>query len=133
MREKPQYAAYRKPSWAPPSWLFQPVWTVLYFLIAISYFYVVYMYFTQQIEFMVLFPFALNILFNALFTTIQFRLHNFALAALDIVLVVITLVWALLAIYPIAPWVALINLPYLLWVCFATVLQITITALNWKK
>ena len=41
-----------------------------------------------------------------------------------------TLVWALTAITPYVQWVALINLPYLVWVCFATVLQATITWLN---
>ncbi len=75
-------------------------------------------------------PFALNLIFNLLFTPIQFRLRNFTLAAIDIVLVWATLVWALVAIWPIAPWVALINLPYLAWVSFATALQLTITSLN---
>ena len=42
-----------------------------------------------------------------------------------------TLVWALLAVYPYIKWVALANIPYLLSVAFATVLQLTVTYLNW--
>jgi tryptophan-rich sensory protein len=49
---------------------------------------------------------------------------------IDILLVVGTLVWALKVVYKKAPWVAYINVPYLLWGLFATSLQITITYLN---
>jgi tryptophan-rich sensory protein len=72
----------------------------------------------------------LNIIFNAAYTTIQFRLRNFLLATVDILLVLGTLVWAMVAIFPSASWVSYINIPYLLWVSFATVLQITVTVLN---
>ncbi|MDH5442554.1 MAG: tryptophan-rich sensory protein [Candidatus Nomurabacteria bacterium] len=51
-------------------------------------------------------------------------------ASVDIILVLATLVWAMVAIWPHARWVALVNIPYLAWVCFATVLQITILVLN---
>ncbi|MCD8494995.1 MAG: tryptophan-rich sensory protein [Candidatus Pacebacteria bacterium] len=50
---------------------------------------------------------------------------------IDIFLILGTLIWALIVIFPIARWVAFINIPYLLWVSFATVLQVTITMINW--
>lgn len=124
------YKTLLKPSWAPPAWLFGPVWTVLYVLIAASYGYIVYLYFTKKIPFIVLLPFILNIIFNLIFTPIQFGLRNNILAGVDILLVLATLIWALAVIYPYAKWAALINTPYLLWVCFATVLQMTVTFLN---
>ncbi|MEI6396630.1 MAG: TspO/MBR family protein [Candidatus Taylorbacteria bacterium] len=124
------YKSLLKPSWAPPSWLFGPVWSVLYILIAASYGYVVYLYFTKKISFIILLPFILNIIFNLIFTSIQFGLKNNFLAGVDILLVLGTLIWALIAIYPYAKWVTFINTPYLLWVCFATFLQLTITFLN---
>lgn len=130
MKERPQYANYKKPSWAPPGWLFGPVWTVLYVLIAISYGYTAFLFFTGRIDFLILLPFMLNLIFNLAFIPIQFGLRNFALAAIDILLVLATLAWMLVAIYPYAPWVAYINGPYFAWVCFATVLQLTITFLN---
>ena len=101
-------------------------------LIAISFGYVGYWWITGAISPVVVLPFALNLLFNFLFTTIQFRWRNFALAALDVLAVWVTLVWALVAILPLMPWVAYINLPYLAWVSFATVLQITVTVMNRK-
>jgi tryptophan-rich sensory protein len=124
------YQTLLKPAWAPPSWLFGPVWSILYVIIAGTYGYVVYLFFTKKIPFIVLLPFILNLIFNVLFTPLQFGLQNNYLAAVDIVLVLGTLVWALVVIFPYAKFVTYANIPYLLWVCFATVLQITITVIN---
>lgn len=126
------YTQLIRPSWAPPAWLFGPVWTVLYAIIAASFGTVFYQAFTGRLPWMVALPFALNLVFNAAFTPIQFGLRNNLLATVDILLVLGTLIWALVAIYPHLRWVTYVNLPYLAWVCFATVLQITITVLNWK-
>jgi benzodiazapine receptor len=128
-----QYNTYKRPSWSPPSWLFGPVWTVLYILITISYGYVGYLFFFHALPFVIVVPFILNLIFNAAFTFIQFRLKNFALALVDILLVLATLLWALVAIHPYSTWVSYVNIPYVMWVSFATVLQATITFLNRKK
>ena len=125
------YTTLIRPTWAPPSWLFGPVWTVLYAIIAVSYGYVGYLFFTKKIPFIILLPFILNIIFNALFTPLQFGLQNNLLAMIDIFLVLGTLIWAMIAIYNYAPWVTYVNIPYLAWVCFATVLQVMITVMNW--
>ncbi len=125
------YEALVRPSWAPPTWIFGPVWSVLYLIIAISFGYVFYLTWARQIPWLVALPFALNLIFNAAFTPLQFGLQSNLLAAIDIVLVLVTLVWALVVIYPYAAWITYSNLPYLLWVSFATILQLTITYLNW--
>jgi benzodiazapine receptor len=126
------YQQLIKPTWAPPSWLFGPVWSVLYTIIIISFGYVGFLFYKGRVSFIVLLPFILNIVFNLIFTPIQFGLRNNLLAAIDIVLVLLTLVWLMLAIWPHVHWVALANIPYLAWVSLATVLQLTITYLNWK-
>jgi tryptophan-rich sensory protein len=124
------YAQLKKPAWSPPGWLFGPVWTVLYVLIAISFGRVFLLAAQGKVAFTIALPFILNLIFNFAFTPLQFGLNNQKLAALDILLVLATLVWAIGVIYPVASWVALMQIPYLLWVAFATVLQLTITALN---
>ena len=127
------YSTLIKPTWAPPSWLFGPVWTVLYAIIAVSFGTVFYKAFTKQIPWIVALPFALNLLFNFAFPPIQFRLVNNFLALIDILLVVGTLIWALYAVWHASPelrWVVYVNIPYLLWGAFATCLQLTITYLN---
>lgn len=124
------YSTLIRPSWAPPSWLFGPVWTVLYTIIIFSFGTVFYRFFTGKIPWFIALPFLLNIIFNLSFTPLQFGLKNNLLAAVDIVFVLVTLIWALVAIYPYYRWVTYVNIPYLLWVLFATVLQLTITYLN---
>ena len=125
------YTTLLKPTWAPPSWLFGPVWSVLYIIIARTFGYVFYKVYQGDIPKLVALPFALNLLFNAAFTPLQFGLQNNFLAAIDISLILITLLWALIVIYPYQAFVTYANIPYLLWVIFATILQFTITYLNW--
>ena len=124
------YSQLIKPTWAPPAYLFGPVWTCLYILIFISFGKVFLMAWQKTIPVVVIIPFVLNIIFNLAFSPIQFGLKNNLLASLDIVLVLATLVWAIVAIYPYAKWISYIQIPYLLWVSFATVLQLTVTYLN---
>ena len=124
------YSTLIKPTWSPPSWLFGPVWTVLYILIAISFGKVFMMFFQKKISFLVILPFILNLFFNFIFTYLQFGLKNNVLAMIDILLVLSTLIWAIVIIFPHARWISYIQIPYLLWVSFATILQITITYLN---
>lgn len=124
------YQTLIRPTWAPPSWLFGPVWSVLYLLIAVSFGTVFYRVYTKKLKIKFAVPFALNLIFNFAFTPLQFGLQNNLLAALDILLVLLTLVWSLKIIYKKIRWVSLINLPYLAWVSFATILQLTITYLN---
>lgn len=124
------YAQLAKPFFAPPASVFGPVWGVLYLIIAISFGFVLLQFLKRRWPASVLLPFMLNLVFNAAYTPIQFGLRNNWLASLDILLVLGTLVWALTAVWSRARWVALVNIPYLLWVAFATVLQLSITWLN---
>lgn len=124
------YSQIVRPSWAPPAWLFGPVWSFLYVLIAVSFGKVFLMAWRKEIATVVALPFVLNLVFNFAFTPLQFGLENNFLAGIDILLVLGTLIWAMVAIYPHARWITYIQIPYLLWVSFATVLQLTITYLN---
>lgn len=127
------YTSYEdliKPSWSPPAEIFGPVWTFLYLVIAISFGAVFLKAISRELPLVVALPFALNLVFNFAFTTIQFGWRNNFLASVDILLVLLTLIWALFAIWPYSKIIALSNLPYLLWVSFATILQLTITYLN---
>lgn len=124
------YAQLAKPAFAPPASVFGPVWSVLYLIIAVSFGYVLVQTLKRRLPFSVLLPFILNLIFNAAYTPIQFGLKNNLLASVDILLVLTTLVWALAAIRHRVRWVALANIPYRLWVAFATALQLSITWLN---
>lgn len=124
------YQMLIRPSWAPPSWLFGPVWTVLYILIAFSFGTVFFLGIKKRIPFRVVAPFFINLIANAIFTPLQFGLRSNILASIDILLVLGTLIHAMIRVYPYRRWITYIQIPYLLWVMFATVLQLTVTYLN---
>lgn len=132
MNQPEQYSVFLKPFWAPPAWIFGPVWTVLYVLIAISFGSVIYKAYKGEVAWLIALPFILNLVFNFAFTPILFGLQNNWLASLDILLVIGTLAWALAGAwkFPSLHWVVYINLPYLIWTSFATILQLTITWMN---
>ena len=129
------YSTLIKPTWAPPSWLFGPVWTLLYAIIAITYGTVFYKIIKGDLPRTLAIPFILNLVFNFSFTYFQFGLKNNILASIDILLVLGTLIWLVSQKLPSVGgadlnWIRYANIPYLLWVSFATVLQLTITILN---
>ncbi len=132
----PTYTWYQtliKPEWAPPSWIFGPVWSVLYLIIAITFGFLFYKVIKKELPRYIALPFLLNLLFNFLFTPIQFGLQNNILALIDVILVVLTLEWGMIILWKKSPklrWIVFCNIPYLLWGTFATILQATITYLN---
>ena len=76
-------------------------------------------------------PFAVNLVANLLFMPVFAGLRSVPLAAADILFVWATLVWCVVAVWPHYKWVAIVQVPYFVWVSVATVLQLSITAMNW--
>jgi tryptophan-rich sensory protein len=102
-------------------------------IIAVSFGTVFYKTLSGKLPWVIALPFLLNVIFNFAFTPLQFGLKNNFLALIDILLVLGTLIWALWGLWHFSSnfrWIVYINIPYLIWVLFATILQITITYLN---
>jgi tryptophan-rich sensory protein len=124
------YGLLSKPAFAPPAWIFSFVWAFLYILILASFGYIFYLVYRGKLAVKYITPFFLNVVFNLGFSILEFKMQNLELALLDILLVLGTLIWATVMIYPKVRWVAYAQIPYLLWVSFATILQISIVYLN---
>lgn len=124
------YEALNKPTWAPPSWVFGTVWSVLYPVIIAVNIYVLSMYLNGKIGLFVAIPFWLNLFFNIIFTPLQFGLRSNVLAMIDIYLVLATIIWAMIVIWPASKLVTVAFVPYLIWVAIATALQTYITFHN---
>lgn len=125
------YMDFQQPWFAPPSWIFGPVWSVLYLIILISFSYTGWLCLQKTIPSKVFVPFTINIVSNLMFTPLLFGLQNNLLAFIDILVVLFTIVWCMKSIWPYNRIIAYAQVPYLLWVSFATVLQASITWLNW--
>lgn len=124
------YQSLEKPRWAPPASAFGIAWSIIYPIIFVTFGWVFFQAFRRDIPWMVALPFALNLAFNFAFTPIQFGLRNNWLALADILAVIATLIWAVIAVWPHARWVALAQIPYLGWGLYATALQFSITLMN---
>jgi len=123
------YASLQKPSWTPPSWLFGPVWTMLYATMAIAAWLVWKRGgFTAQRKPLTLF--FVQLALNAAWTPIFFGLHKPGLAFITIVLLSLAIIATIAAFRRVSQIAASLLIPYLLWVAFAATLNFSIWRLN---
>lgn len=125
------YNSLAKPSWTPAPATIGLIWQILYPIIAVTFGFVLVQAARGKLPGKAALPFAINLVANLVFTPIQFGLRNLPLASLDILIVLGTIVWMMAAIWRHYRWVAVAQTPYLVWVATATVLQLSITAMNW--
>jgi len=125
------YSTLAKPTWTPDGSTIGLIWAILYPVIVVSFGYVFVQACRGKIPRSVAVPFAVNLVANLVFTPIQFGLRNLPLAAADILVVLGSILWCMVAVWPHSRWVAFAQIPYLVWVSIATVLQLSITATNW--
>lgn len=130
MNSSSWYHSLKKPAWAPQEQVFGAVWSILYPIIFAVNIYVLFAFTSSTISLAIALPFWLNLFFNILYTPLQFGLRNNALALIDIMLVLITIIWAIIMIWQTAVLAAIAFVPYLVWVAIATTLQAYITLHN---
>lgn len=121
------YAALRKPDFNPPNWVFAPVWTLLYIFMAISIWRV------QRKQQRFSFEIALwlvQLALNGLWSWLFFGLHRPDLALIDIALLIVVLLTTVLAFARIDRNAAWLLVPYLAWVSFASMLNLSLWQLN---
>lgn len=130
MSWKEWYDSLVKPAWTPEPGTIGLVWQILYPIILVSFGYVFVQAVRGRLPWVVALPFVVNLVANLAFTPIQFGLRNLDLAALDIVVVWLTIPWMMVAIWNHHGWVAVAQIPYFVWVSIASVLQLSITWCN---
>ncbi len=112
-----------KPDLAPPAILFPIVWTILYFIFALT----LYRFKDNKGITAVL---ILNLVINVIWPILFFRFELVLFSAFWLILIILTLIIALLKIYKEDKLFAYINLPYLIWLFFALYLNLMIFFLN---
>jgi translocator protein len=123
------YAALAKPDWNPPNWIFGPVWSALYFCMAVAAWLVWRQAGLQQAR-VPLTLFAVQLSLNVLWSFIFFGLEKPGLAFVEVLML-----WAAIAATMVAFWfrstvAGILFVPYLAWVSFASALNCTIWRLN---
>jgi tryptophan-rich sensory protein len=123
------YADLAKPTWNPPDWIFGPVWSCLYLMMAVSAWLV-----WRQGGFveakLPLVLFAVQLGLNSLWSILFFGLHSPGLAVIEIILLWIAILATLVTFWKRSTWAGGLLVPYLAWVSFAAVLNVAIWRMN---
>lgn len=123
------YAGLEKPFFSPPNWIFAPVWTVLYALMAIAFWRVWTLGRGSALQAAAL-AFAVQLVLNVAWSGAFFALHSPVLALIDIVALLLAIIATMSAFARIDGRAAWMLAPYLAWVAFATTLNAAIWWLN---
>jgi tryptophan-rich sensory protein len=113
------YAQLSKPPWAPPAWLFGPVWSVLYTLMGVAAWLV---WRSGGSTRAALGVFVAQLAANALWSWLFFGWHRGALAAVEVLVLLALILWTVVAFRRISRLAGALLIPYLLWVGFASLL-----------
>lgn len=123
------YATLNKPVFSPPNFVFAPVWTILYFLMGLSLYLVLEKKLKKE-ENKIIFFFALQLVFNFLWSFIFFGIHSPAIAFVDIALLWGSIILLIYEFWRFSKTASLLLIPYLAWVSFASLLNLSIIILN---
>jgi len=112
------YADLKKPSWTPSTWVFAPVWIVLYIMIAFSG-WIVWVKSGYDLHNTAMKVYSFQLLCNALWPWLFFAMHNTVFAFIDITALLILIMFNMAYFWRYSPFASLLLFPYLIWVSFA--------------
>jgi len=123
------YSTLVKPSFNPPNWIFGPVWTTLYILMGYSS-YRIYQSPKSDSRNQALTIYGLQLIFNFFWSILFFKFHLLGVALIEISILLSLLILMFIRFKQIDRTAAFLNIPYLIWVSFATILNAAIWSLN---
>jgi translocator protein len=124
------YQTINKPSFNPPNWIFAPVWTTLYILMGIAFSLVWGKGFKSKKNKSALYFFLAQLVLNFIWSFLFFGLHNPLLAFIEIILLWISILYTIIRFWKISKPAGYLLIPYILWVSFASFLNLFIVILN---
>lgn len=125
------YATLQKPSFAPPNWVFFPVWTSLFIMMGISLFLVWQKGWEDKKVKTAVYIFAAQLVLNALWSAAFFGLRSPLLGLIEIIILLIVIIATILSFMEISRTAAYLLIPYILWVSFAAIVNFSIWRLNY--
>ena len=124
--KEPWYSTLVKPSFNPPDWVFGPVWTILYILMAIAIWNVWIK--SKNINFVYLY--FIHLFFNTTWSVVFFGFNQIELALINLIVLILFIVILFLKYKVISKLSAYLMIPYFLWCCFAFLLNLNLMMLN---
>ena len=124
--KEPWYSEIVLPTFNPPSWVFGPVWTILYILMSVA----IWVIWNNSLNKKILQVYFVHLFFNAIWSIIFFGFHQILFALIDLGIILIFIIWLMKIYYQINKISFVLMIPYLLWSSYALILNTTIFYLN---
>ena len=125
--KEPWYSLINKPTFNPPSWVFAPVWTALYLMMTIA---IWFFWHSRNREMNTIYIYFIHIVFNATWSIVFFGLHQILLALFVLIGLILIIIILMLRFKRVNIVSYYLMIPYLLWCCYALVLNFNIFLLN---
>ena len=125
--KEPWYSLINKPTFNPPSWVFAPVWTTLYLMMTIA---IWLFWHSRNRDMNTIYIYFIHIVFNATWSIVFFGLHQILLALFVLIVLILMIIILILRFKRVNIVSYYLMIPYLLWCCYALVLNFKIFLLN---
>ena len=124
--KEPWYSTLVKPSFNPPDWVFGPVWTILYILMAIA----IWNVWIKSKNINLVYLYFIHLFFNTTWSVVFFGFNQIELALINLIVLILFIVILFLKYKVISKLSAYLMIPYFLWCCFAFLLNLNLMILN---
>ncbi len=124
--KEPWYSQIILPTFNPPSWVFGPVWNLLYIFMSVA----AWIAWKKISDKKILQVYFVHLFFNSIWSVIFFGFHQIFIALIDLVIILAFIIWLMKIYYQDSKISFLLMIPYLLWSFYALILNTTIFYLN---
>ena len=125
--KEPWYSLLNKPVFNPPDWIFAPVWTTLYLMMTVA---VWIFWHTKNKNINTIYIYFIHLVFNTTWSVVFFVIHNMVLALILLIILIALIINLILRFKRVNMFSVYLMIPYLLWCCFALILNTSLIILN---
>ena len=125
--KEPWYSQLEKSNFNPPDWVFAPVWTTLYFMMTLA---IWNFWHSKNRDINTIYIYFIHILLNTTWSIVFFAMHNIFLALINLMILVLLIIVLTLRFKRVNNVSAYLMIPYLLWSCYALILNFNLYLLN---
>ena len=125
--KEPWYSQLIKPSFNPPDWIFAPVWTTLYLMMTVA---IWFFWHSKNRNMNTVYIYFIHLIFNTTWSIIFFVFHNIFLALIILIILIVLIIILIVRFKRVNLLSTYLMIPYLLWSCFALILNVNLLILN---
>ena len=125
--KEPWYSLLIKPSFNPPDWIFGPVWTTLYSMMTIA---IWNFWHNKNRNMNTVYIYFIHLIINTTWSIVFFVFHNMVMALIVLIILIALIINLILRFKPVTMTSVYLMIPYLLWCCFALILNFNLILIN---